>query len=145
MTLEQIWAQFGPELKAFIHSRLSNPADVEDVLQNVAVKAHENLGTLEKVDRVKSWLFQIANRAVIDQYRQNGKVRDFHPEDLWYGEEDTPANGGLDSCVAQVVQSLPEDVSKLLTNVELNGMSQKAYAENTGTVLDTEVADQKGP
>ena len=117
MTFDTVWAQHGAELKAFIHSRLFNPADAEDVLQEVAIKAHENLSALKTPDRVKSWLFQIANRAVIDLYRQNGKMQKVHPDDLWYGEDSNIAIAGLGSCVDQVLESLPEDISQLLRSM----------------------------
>ncbi|MGO1119866.1 RNA polymerase sigma factor SigZ [Rhodovibrionaceae bacterium A322] len=148
MNSRQIWNDYQASLKAFLHARLSNPADVEDLLQDILIKSHQNLGTLAKEGSLKSWLFQIANRTLIDHYRQQGKARDLQPEDLWYGDgsesQTPPGPGGEDSvqqdlarCLLPFIRQLPPAQAEALRAVELEGKSQKAYAAEQGISYST--------
>ncbi len=39
-TTEELWQRFGADLRRFIARRVPEPADAEDVLQDVFVKIH---------------------------------------------------------------------------------------------------------
>jgi RNA polymerase sigma-70 factor (ECF subfamily) len=57
MKLEQIWHQYEVSLRAFLFKNLRNQADVDDILQDVMLKTYQNIGTLNDVGKLKSWLF----------------------------------------------------------------------------------------
>ncbi|MCJ8272648.1 MAG: RNA polymerase sigma factor SigZ, partial [Psychrosphaera sp.] len=76
MNLETLWLAYQSNLKAFLHKNVSNPNDVEDLLQEILIKTHQNLGQLKDSKKVKSWLFQIANHTIIDFYRKRGNAQD---------------------------------------------------------------------
>lgn len=81
---EQIWHEFHERLRAFIARRVDNEADMKDILQTVFLRLHQNLGTLNRADRLTSWLFQITRHAIADYYRSSERQReiptDFMPE-----------------------------------------------------------------
>jgi hypothetical protein len=66
---EALWKEFSSRLRAFIARRIGNPADAEDILQEVFVRVHRKIGTLNEADKTAPWLFRIARNVVIDHYR----------------------------------------------------------------------------
>lgn len=130
MTLDQIWHEYRAGLNAFLHSKLSNPDDVDDLLQEILLKSYLNLASLKDAASIKAWLFQIANRSVIDFYRKNGRIKD---EPLWLSEDeetqDDTVKTALSLCVLPFINELPDDKARLLRAIELEGVSQKNYAE----------------
>ncbi len=57
-----------------------DPQDAEDLVQETYVKALRAFPTLRQPDRVKSWIFQILSRLVLDQHRS--KPREIAVGDL---------------------------------------------------------------
>ncbi|MEM9092139.1 MAG: sigma-70 family RNA polymerase sigma factor, partial [Cyanobacteria bacterium P01_F01_bin.53] len=91
MDIEEVWSQYQSSLKAFLRSRVSNPTEVEDLLQEIWLKTYKNLPSVRSQKSVKSWLFQIANHAIIDFYRKRGRSREFEADNFWYSEQDIDA------------------------------------------------------
>lgn len=138
MRLEAIWAEYQSSLKAFLRSKVSNPDDAEDLLQEILIKTHKNLETLSEMSKVKSWLFQIANHTIIDFYRQNKTHANLTVEDLWYeAEEEEQVVKALSRCLLPFIKELPKEDAELLTAIEVEGVSQKEYAENKGIKYST--------
>jgi RNA polymerase sigma-70 factor (ECF subfamily) len=137
MKLENVWQEYGASLRSFLHSRVSNDADVEDLLQEVLIKTHQNLGTLASSEKIKPWLFQITNNTIIDYYRKKGTARPISAADLWYAEEGDDVERGLARCVEPFVRALPKKSADLLTAIDLEGQSQKDFAANAGISYST--------
>ncbi|WP_096084926.1 RNA polymerase sigma factor SigZ [Agaribacterium haliotis] len=144
MKLEQIWSQYRSGLKAFLHSRLDNEADVEDLLQDILIKSHSKLSQLHNQDSLKSWLFQIANNSLIDFYRRRGKKL-AQGELLWYESTEQGPGAALPQdvwqqlrpCLEPFIAALPEQSAELLRAVELEGQSQKQLADELGISYST--------
>ena len=66
MNIEEIWQEYRAAIKRFLHSKVSNEADVEDLLQEILIKTYSNLHTVKEQASIKAWLFQIANHVIID-------------------------------------------------------------------------------
>lgn len=129
MELEQIWAEYRSGLKSFLHSRVSDPAEVDDLLQQILIKTSDNLESIRSDQSIKGWLYQVANRTIIDFYRARARERDVSAEDLWYSENDDHLQQALSQCIVPFISALPSDSATLLTRIDLEGQSQKAYAE----------------
>ncbi|MEP4768824.1 MAG: RNA polymerase sigma factor SigZ [Roseibium sp.] len=135
--LDSVWREYRSSLTAFLRSKVSNNADVEDLLQDILLKTHKNIAELDKGDSLKSWLFQIANNTIIDFYRKKGRNKAPHPEDLW--QSDLPENiqNELEGCVLPFIKALPNDTADILRKIELEGVSQKDYAAELGISYST--------
>ncbi|WP_201778206.1 sigma factor-like helix-turn-helix DNA-binding protein [Thalassomonas viridans] len=66
---------------------------------------------------------------MIDFYRQKGRARELDGDDLWYEQELPGIHAQLGKCLAPFIQSLPAAEAELLMQIEINGLSQKHYAE----------------
>ncbi|CAM2772896.1 RNA polymerase sigma factor SigZ [Vibrio tubiashii] len=140
LSLEQVWAEYQQALKSFLHSKVSNPDDVEDLQQEILLKTYQNLSTIADVSSVKAWLFQLANRTIIDFYRKRARQQrdgELQADDLWFEEQETSMEQEMAECIKPFVNALPAEQSQLLEAVELNGESQKQIAEKVGVSYST--------
>ncbi|CAH0535797.1 ECF RNA polymerase sigma factor SigM [Vibrio stylophorae] len=137
MTIETIWAQYQSSIQAFLHSKISNPADVEDLLQEILFKSYLHLDEIRDSTKVKSWLFQIANHAIIDFYRRQAKGKNLNTESLWPEQEIDQTRQALTRCLQPFIKGLPAEQAAMLTAIELEGTSQKAYAEQLNIPYST--------
>lgn len=135
--IENIWSQYRSGLKAFLHSRVSNPADVEDLLQEILIKTHNRLETLNDQTRLRPWLYQIASHSIIDFYRRDKSKRPINPDDLWYKTIEEKTLPDLEQCIEPFIDALPEDFAALLRAVDLVGKSQKEQAVALGISYST--------
>ncbi len=128
-SLEQLWENLHSRLCRFICSRINNPEDAEDILQDVFVSVHLHLDSVKNMDRLESWIYQIARNSIIDYYRQQrkmGEVPEIAVEDE-YPEQDTAES--LAPYLHEVVRSLPEPYRQALQMTDIEGLSQKELAD----------------
>lgn len=137
MNLESIWQEYSTSLRSFLHSRVSNDEDVEDLLQEVLIKTHQNLNTVVSSEKIRPWLFQLTNNTIIDFYRKKGRVKDVSAADLWYAEDDVVVEQALAQCVEPFIRALPKKSADLLLAIDIEGQSQKEYAEKAGVSYST--------
>ena len=142
MKLEIVWNEYRAALKAFLHARISDSDDVDDLLQEILIRTHNSIDTLKSEQSLKSWLFSIANNVIIDFYRsrarRQGREQQLAADQLWYSEEPTPEyRNELQNCLTPFIHALPETTSELLTAVDLQGQSQKALAAEQGISYST--------
>ena len=137
MNLENIWEEYSTGLRSFLYSRVSNDADVEDLLQEVLIKTHQNLDTVSSSEKIKPWLFQLTNNTIIDFYRKKGSAKDVSAASLWYAEDDDVVEQALAQCVEPFIRALPKKSADLLLAIDIEGQSQKDYAETAGISYST--------
>ncbi|EGU47916.1 RNA polymerase sigma factor SigZ [Vibrio ichthyoenteri ATCC 700023] len=140
LELDDVWRQYQHSLKAFLHSKVANDADVEDLQQEILLKTYQNLSQVHNEASVKAWLFQLAQRTIIDFYRKRARTQrdhDLRMEDLWFEPSSESLEQDMANCIAPFIQALPEGSAELLSAVELNGMSQKALAAQQGVSYST--------
>ncbi len=135
--IDAIWNEYGRRLRRFLASRAPVAADVDDLLQEILLKTHRNLDSLQDPARLQSWLFQVARNALIDLRRRNAARQ----AELLSGAEADPGDGledyertrrELSGCVASFIERLPDKYRDAVTAVDLQGESQKALAQRLG-------------
>ncbi len=108
-TTERVWESFHAPLQQFIRRRVSDDAAAEDLLQEVFVRIHTHMETLEDSDRLESWIYQIARNAVIDHYRTRRQPAELTETAALAPEEEEP------DAAEELAGSL-RDMSKLYRN-----------------------------
>ncbi|MFD2167158.1 RNA polymerase sigma factor SigZ [Thalassotalea euphylliae] len=136
MSIEQIWADYKTNLQAFLHAKISNHGDVEELLQDILLKTHLNLPHLQDKENVKAWLFKIANNAVIDFYRKTGKVEAIELVDV-IDEPEYSIQSDLIKCIDPFLSAMPTDEADLIRKIDLEGESQKSAAAKLGISYST--------
>lgn len=134
--IETIWNEYRQRLKAFLHSKVSDPGDVDDLLQEVLIKTYQKLDSLRSSDRLKSWLFQIANNAIIDHYRRQARATELTTA-LSMEESAGEDSHALEACIVPFLDALPETQRYILKSTEFENRPQKELAEETGLPYST--------
>src|SRR6266849_5029393 len=89
--ISEIVAEERSRLRNFIRRRVPDPADAEDVLQDVFYKLVEANRLLMPIDHVTGWLFRVARNRITDLFRKRREVTfgDAGRKDLSdFGDED---------------------------------------------------------
>ena len=138
-------------LRGFIRRRVPDPADAEDILQEVFYELVEATRLPQPLEQVGAWLFQVARRRVIDLFRrrQREPVAAPVPET----DDDTTLDDLLPSLdagpeaaytrrllldeLAEALDELPEAQRSVFVAHELEGVSFKELAERTGDSINT--------
>ena len=137
MNFETIWSDYQTKLKRFLHSKVADQADVDDLFQTIMIKIYESHHTIKTEDNIKAWLFSVANNAIIDYYRKKSRIPGIEAKDLWFEETNTHTESELAQCIESFIDVLPAQSSNLLKEIDLNGRSQKQYARDLGISYST--------
>ncbi len=89
----QLYEEHFDKIYRYIHLRLGNQAEAEDLTQEVFVKALEAIGSYKWRNLpFASWLFRIAHNQVIDYFRKEGRVEKVAWDDnIAHVDEPNPA------------------------------------------------------
>lgn len=150
MTTQAIWQQFRDDIDAFIRRRVSNPADAEDLRQQVYLQIHRHLQTKQAPAHLRGWVYQVARNAIIDHHRRRavrrregngeavGATAVAEPTLDTSSEEPAAVEAaeaveGLGRCLLGIVDRLPEPYQSAVRWTELEGLTQQAAAGRAGT------------
>lgn len=134
VAVEEVYERFDAGLRGFVSARVRDPDAAEDVLQDVYLKIHSRIDTLEDEEKVGAWVYRVARNAVTDHYRAKkpsselGDVPDEPQKDFekWGRDE------RLGRTVANMLDGLPPDHREALYLTEYEGLTQKQLAERLG-------------
>src|ERR1051326_5161382 len=142
-----------PRLRNFIRRRVPDPADVEDIVQDVFYRLVEANRLLMPIEHVTGWLFRVARNRITDLFRKKrpesfsdaAVVNDddelLQFEDLLPSPDAGPEalytrNVLLDELVLALAE-LPDEQREVFIAHELQGRSFKEIATATGVNVNT--------
>jgi len=108
--------------------------DAEDLMQDVFIKALEQLPELREPAAFRAWLLAIARRAATDHQRGRKPVEETAPT-LAAGKNSQP--DGEAFAVLATIQRLPECYRETLVLRLVEGMTGPEIAERTGLTADS--------
>lgn len=132
---ESIWDEFSKPLKAYIKKRINNDQDVEDILQIIFIKIHNNIDNLIKIDKAQTWIYTIAQNTIIDFYRarKHDLYIDNLSEDTFCNQqEETLLNNEMAQCLKNMIQYLPDKYKQAIILTEFENLTQKELALKIG-------------
>jgi len=132
-------------LRAFVGRRVPDPADVDDVLQDVFSRLVEANRLLMPIEHVTGWLFTVARNRITDLFRKSRKDEEEEEEldvdELLAGDDTEPdalfAQRALVDELETAIAELPEEQRAVFVAHELEGRSFKSIAEETGVGINT--------
>jgi RNA polymerase sigma factor (sigma-70 family) len=151
--ISEVVKREGSRLRNFIRRRVSDPGDVEDVLQDVFYRLVEANRLLMPIEHVTGWLFRVARNRITDLFRKkkpepfsDAAVEDedgelLQIEDLLPSPDAGPEalyfrNLLLDE-LELALDELPDEQREVFVAHELEGRSFKELAEETGVSVNT--------
>jgi len=70
--------EFGLTVRSFIHARVQNPADAEDLAQETFIAAYRGLSKFDPNQSFEAWLVGIARHRVLGHFRSAGRRHKAH-------------------------------------------------------------------
>ena len=134
------WDRLSARLYPFVRRRVACDADADDVLQDVLLRMHRGLGSLEDEARMGAWMFRIARTAIADHQRRRAR----HPllaqapgvePEAPLDDDDRAVATLVSEYLAVFVAQLPSPYREAITLTELSGKSHKEAAEMLGVSL----------
>ncbi len=119
-------------LRRFVRSRVSNPDEADDIVQEVCLRAVSRSASLRDPERVESWLYQIARNAIIDHYRRTRPLTALPPDLISVDETDEPGSPDLAACLPGLLDGMPAADRETLRLTALEGLKQRELAEHLG-------------
>jgi RNA polymerase sigma-70 factor (ECF subfamily) len=124
------WSQTKRQLTGFIYKRVKDHAVADDITQDVLVKVISKMTQLQDSERLSGWIFQIARNSIADHFR--AKSKEISVSDLDWESDDKPLNACVETCLNDMLLTLPEPYREALELVEMKNLSQHALAEKLG-------------
>jgi RNA polymerase sigma-70 factor (ECF subfamily) len=131
--IEMVFNEFSSGLKQFILSKVKNEADASDILQDTFLKIHDNISGLKNKNLIKPWIYQVARNLVIDYFRAQNRNR--KATGSLEIPISVPSEKFMDVAIADMINMMDElspEYCEALCLTEIEGMSQKEYAEKMG-------------
>jgi RNA polymerase sigma-70 factor (ECF subfamily) len=136
--LMQTWEQHEAELRGWLRKHLSNPDDVQDLMQELFLKALRQDTQFCGLDNARAWLFAVARNTLIDRARRSKELvelPDDLPDDRASDSGEQPPVESLTACLPRALAELPDDDREAITLCDIDGMSQEAFAKLKGLSL----------
>ena len=141
-------------LRAFIRRRVSDQGDAEDILQDVFSELVKAYRLMQPIEQVGAWLFRVARNRITDLFRKKKPDISTHDpiavaedgdvlllEDLLptpeAGPEAAYARTLLLDELDEALEELPEEQREVFVAHELEGLSFKKLAAETGLSVST--------
>lgn len=136
MDTQELWDTYSQQIRKYISARIEWPA-VDDILQQVFLKAHEKLSTIKENKAIKSWLYRITQHSIIDRYRKEywwkqGTMDDAYRDAL---ENDTSnvndkkIISNISSCLLPMIDTLDDQSQKVMQRYLEPNTTQPMIAE----------------
>lgn len=147
--ITQVINDYSKRLLGFIKKRVSNDADAEDILQDVF---YQFIGNTQPIEQLTGWLYTVARNKITDKKRKHKPelLEDifstdddsgFSWTDLFFNASNNPENEYLKTIFWETLNTaldeLPEDQKTVFVQNELEGISFKEIAEQTGISVNT--------
>ena len=146
-------------LRNFIRRRVPDPADAEDILQEVFYKLVEANRLLMPIDHVTGWLFRVARNRITDLFRKkkpeafSDRMVEDEDNELVQIEDLLPSpDAGPEALYVRSVlidelelalDELPDEQREVFIAHELEGRSFKELAAESGVNINTLLARKR--
>jgi len=129
-----------PRLGNFIRRRVLDPADADDILQDVFYEFVAAYRLSASIEQASAWLYRVARNRIIDLFRSRTmeplELEDLLPSGL-AGPDEEYARAALMETLEQAIAELPPDQREVFIGHELEGRSFKQMAAATGVSINT--------
>jgi RNA polymerase sigma factor (sigma-70 family) len=153
-SISEVVRQEKNRLRNFIRSRVEDPLDAEDILQEVFYELVVAFRLMQPLDHVAAWLFRVARNRITDRFRKKkpDASLDRHAIDIEDGEplmlrDMLPSpEGGPEAAYArnvlvqeleEALDDLPREQRDVFIAHEIEGRNFKDLAAETGVSVNT--------
>lgn len=127
---------------AFLHQRLGNRDEAEEVMQRFALRALERASELRDIQSVRSWLGRIVATAIVDHQRRAIRQRRreiaMEPADIDNVAADLAedVDAAVCNCMYKLLPTLKPEYAEVIWRADLLGEPRDRIAASLGTTLN---------
>ena len=139
------WEAVRRRLLAFVSRRIADPADAEDIVQDVLLRLAREIDQLRDGNRLDAWAYQVARNAITDEYRRRGRVNAalsrLEAERLEVRGDPTAEPilesdlVELEACLRPLINRLDDPYRSALITTAVDGRTQAEAAAMAGVTL----------
>ncbi len=130
-TYNKVFNTYAKDLKRFLYFKYHDMASAEDVLQDTFIKLWQNC-TKVSLEKVKSYLYTLANNAFLDIKKHENVVRKHQKGFVNYNESESPEFLMIEEeflhKVERVIASLPEKQREVFVMSRIEKLKYKEIA-----------------
>ena len=139
---DEIVTRYKDGIYNYVRRMISNPEDVEDLAQEVFVRAFSSIKKFRRESNLRTWLYRIATNLCVDKYRRWGLEKKIltpieRDEENEYAEPAERNSDPLRACERKELQAvvkdalvkLPDKLRAVVLLYDMEGMSYSEIAE----------------
>jgi len=144
-------------LANFIRQRVQDPAEAEDILQDVFFQFIEAYRLPEPIEQAGAWLYRVARNRIIDRFRKKKELPlpqapDGSDDEHWLENALPAAEAGPEAAYARSIlldeinaalDELPDEQREVFVGHELEGQSFKELAAQSRVNINTLLARKR--
>lgn len=142
---ERMWQEVIAQLRGFVRRRIADPDRADDLVADILLRIHQNLGSVDDQERLAHWVSRVARNAVIDEYRRAARAREqllptltdtaaIDPVETERDDESSVLNE-LSGCLRPLLAGLPAEQRRAVEMIDLDGIPQAGAARREGVSL----------
>lgn len=132
--LTTAWSAHEAELRNWSRRRLRDPAEVDDLMQDLFLKALRQGERFCSVHNARAWLFEVARNTLADRLRVARDTVEM-PDNLAAALDDSDTVDRLTACLPRVLSELSHEDRDAITQCDLQGVPQADFAAASGLSL----------
>lgn len=151
---DEIVARYKDGIYNYIRRMVWNREDVEDLAQEVFVRAFAGIKSFRRDSNLRTWLYRIATNLCVDRYRRKGiekqlmisldceqdgeeTTRFMELPDSTYDPERLCERSELQAEVHRALSRLPDKLRSAILLYDMQGLSYEEIAETLGVPIGT--------
>ncbi|MFM9884486.1 MAG: sigma-70 family RNA polymerase sigma factor [Burkholderiales bacterium] len=128
--LGDAFARLQQSLRGYLRRRLQDPAQVEDLLQDIFVKALTSERAGRRINNLAGWLHAAARTTLIDHYRATGRAIEALDDSIPNPEmDDLRLHQALSACLMPFIDQLAPIYRDTLVATDIQGKTMQSLAE----------------
>lgn len=146
----ELFASYHTKIRRYILSMVHDPAEADDLTQEVFLQVHRKMDSLRDPDAVVSWLYRIATHLCYDRFRKTSRQPRLEPLDPGDRMETGPLGDIADqlrldraleqtdmsACVRGYIEELSTEYRQVIFLHDLEEVTNREIAQMLGISLD---------
>lgn len=126
--------RLSPQFFQYFLAQIRNRSHAEDMLQDFWLRIHNSRHTYRGGEPVLPWLYAIARRVKVDDYRKTKRLRaeETLTDDL---VSDSPVPEKCDTRISKLLKQLPESQREAILMMKVGGLTLEEVARATGATV----------
>lgn len=135
MTTDEVWNTYSHEVLTYFKVRLHGDQQLaEDLRQEVFVRVHQHLPSLNEADKWQHWLHVVMRNVLNDHWKSQYRLKERDSEVIPSTSEEDDSTSKLiaETCVSNMIETLSEKYAEPLRLSDLEGVPQREIADRLG-------------